>query len=93
MRAVSVHDLQVVIDGGDALVVDVREPWEYAEGRVPGAVLMPLATVPARVGELPRTGRPLLRWAGLGLALVGAGLLLTTSRGAPCGGGERRRAR
>ena len=46
MRAVSVHDLKAVIDGGDALVVDVREPWEYAEGRVPGAVLMPLATVP-----------------------------------------------
>ena len=53
MRAVSVHDLKAVIDSGDALVVDVREPWEYAEGRVPGAVLMPLATVPARVGELP----------------------------------------
>ena len=29
-----------------ALVIDVREPDEYAAGHVPGAVLMPLATVP-----------------------------------------------
>ncbi len=39
--------------GGDLLVVDVREPWEYAEGHVPGALPMPLATVPQRAGELP----------------------------------------
>lgn len=39
--------------GEDLLVVDVREPWEYAEGHVPGALPMPLATVPARAGELP----------------------------------------
>jgi rhodanese-related sulfurtransferase len=28
-----------------ALVIDVREPDEYAAGHVPGAVLIPLATV------------------------------------------------
>lgn len=38
---------------------------------------------PARVVELPRTGLPLLRWAGVGMALVGAGLLLVVSRGTP----------
>jgi rhodanese-related sulfurtransferase len=29
-----------------ALVIDVRQPDEYAAGHVPGAVLIPLATVP-----------------------------------------------
>ena len=38
----------------DALVVDVREPDEYAAGHVPGAVSMPLSTVPVRHHELPR---------------------------------------
>jgi rhodanese-related sulfurtransferase len=37
----------------DTVLIDVREPEEYAEARVPGAVLMPLDTVPARTRELP----------------------------------------
>jgi rhodanese-related sulfurtransferase len=37
-----------------AVVVDVREPDEYVHGHVPGAVSMPLGTVPARHPELPR---------------------------------------
>lgn len=37
-----------------AFVVDVREPREYLDGHVPGAVLMPLAQVLARQAELPR---------------------------------------
>ena len=35
-------------------LIDVREPDEYAEARVPGAVLIPLATVPDRVEEIPK---------------------------------------
>jgi rhodanese-related sulfurtransferase len=35
-------------------VLDVREPWEYAEGHVPGAHLVPLGELEERVGELPR---------------------------------------
>ncbi|CAN5905517.1 hypothetical protein BH23ACT2_BH23ACT2_26490 [soil metagenome] len=37
----------------DTPVLDVREPEEYVDGHVPGAVLMPLATVADRVGEVP----------------------------------------
>jgi rhodanese-related sulfurtransferase len=32
-----------------ARLIDVREPDEYAEARIPGAVLIPLATVPQRL--------------------------------------------
>lgn len=36
------------------LVVDVREPGEYAAGHVPGAVLLPLGELARRGPELPR---------------------------------------
>ena len=36
---------------GGAAVFDVREPDEYEEFRVPGAVLVPLASVPDAVEE------------------------------------------
>ena len=39
-----------------APVVDVREPDEYTAAHVPGAVLVPLATVPERVDEVPVEG-------------------------------------
>lgn len=40
--------------GGEAtMLLDVREPWEWEEARVPGATLVPLAELPSRVGELP----------------------------------------
>ncbi|MFA5569564.1 MAG: rhodanese-like domain-containing protein [Trueperaceae bacterium] len=35
-----------------AKVVDVREPWEFAGGRVPGSVNVPLGEFIARLGEL-----------------------------------------
>lgn len=38
-----------------AVVVDVREPFEYVTGHVPGAVLIPLGELPRRVRELPAT--------------------------------------
>lgn len=40
-----------------AYVVDVREPDEWATGRVPGAVHIPMDEVPARTAELP-SGEP-----------------------------------
>ncbi len=35
------------------VVVDVREPWEFAHCRIDGAISMPLSQLPARVAELP----------------------------------------
>ena len=40
-----------------ALVLDVREPYEYVNGHVPGARLMPMPHVHARMPEVPR-GEP-----------------------------------
>jgi glyoxylase-like metal-dependent hydrolase (beta-lactamase superfamily II)/rhodanese-related sulfurtransferase len=38
-------------------LVDVRNPGETADGVVPGAILIPLGALPARVGELDPTKR------------------------------------
>jgi rhodanese-related sulfurtransferase len=35
------------------VLVDVREPDEFEQARVPGATLIPLADVPERVEEIP----------------------------------------
>lgn len=40
-----------------AFVIDVREPFEYLAGHVPGAVLVPMARVHAVLSDLPRGER------------------------------------
>jgi rhodanese-related sulfurtransferase len=34
------------------LLLDVREPWEFEKARIPGAQLVPMREVPARLGEI-----------------------------------------
>lgn len=52
------HNLMQSCTNGDCpVVVDVREPWEYKQGHVPGAILMPLGQLSKRVSELD-TERP-----------------------------------
>jgi rhodanese-related sulfurtransferase len=46
-------------DGSGAVLVDVREHHEVVALRVPGAVLLPMGEIPARLGELP-TDRALM---------------------------------
>ena len=36
-----------------AVLIDVREAWEYQEMRIPGAVLIPLSQVPDRLDDIP----------------------------------------
>ena len=40
------------------LLVDVREPQEWAEGRLPGSVHIPLGTLPRRLDEIPADVTP-----------------------------------
>jgi rhodanese-related sulfurtransferase len=44
------HD---AVGAGEAILIDVREPWEWKQLRIPGAVLIPLAEVPQRLDEIP----------------------------------------
>jgi len=40
---------------GSALLVDIRDPDEYASGHVPGAVLIPMSQLANRVDEIDKT--------------------------------------
>lgn len=54
---ISVEELQRKRErGGELLLLDVREPHEYALARIEGSVLIPLGELPERVGELDRGG-------------------------------------
>jgi rhodanese-related sulfurtransferase len=53
MGQVSLEELDAARGAGE-LVVDVRDEAEYSTGHVPGARLMPLQDLPARVHELPK---------------------------------------
>lgn len=44
---------------GSATFVDVREPEEWAEGHLPGAIHIPLGELPRRLADVPR-GLPII---------------------------------
>ncbi len=89
----------------DALLLDVREPGEYAHGHVPGAVNLPQAELASRLDEVPRD-RPVLaicqggyrslraaqflKQAGLDdVVSVGGGTAAWRARGWPLARGDR----
>jgi rhodanese-related sulfurtransferase len=53
------------LGNGDHLVVDVREPDEYAAGHIPGALNVPLSVLRERWQALPRD-RPIVCCCGVG---------------------------
>ncbi len=55
MRDVDIAQLESAIEDGRT-VVDVREPMEFVQAHVPGARLMPMGHLTARLSELDPTG-------------------------------------
>ena len=51
-KNVSVQDLANASEP-NRIVLDVREPYEYADGHVEGATLLPLSQLPSRLDEVP----------------------------------------
>jgi rhodanese-related sulfurtransferase len=46
-------ELKQRLDNGEKLLlVDVREPWENAQCRIEGAVLIPMGSIPANIQKL-----------------------------------------
>ena len=42
-REIGPGELHALLEGGKALLIDVREPGEFAAGHIPGAVNVPLS--------------------------------------------------
>lgn len=97
---VSVGDAHQQVDAG-TLLLDVREPYEFARGRARGAVNLPLSELQSRVGELDRD-RPIavicrsgnrsdlaagfLRQVGLDAVNVAGGMLAWQREALPMAG-------
>lgn len=45
---------QRLADASPPRLIDVREPWEWALARLPGAELIPLGTLPEAAGRLEK---------------------------------------
>jgi rhodanese-related sulfurtransferase len=55
----NIEETKQMLDGGGVQLIDVREPHEYSAGHLPGARLVPLATLPTHSAELDDT-KPIL---------------------------------
>ncbi len=44
-QRIQVDEAKALIENGQVAVIDVREPWEYANGHIPNAKLVPLAKI------------------------------------------------
>ena len=53
---ITIDELVAARAAGPVPLVDVRQPEEYEAGHVPGAKLIPMADVVARIGEFPVDG-------------------------------------
>jgi rhodanese-related sulfurtransferase len=50
---ISPREVKERLDRGEkVLLVDVREPWEYAQCRIQGAMLIPMGNIPASLQQL-----------------------------------------
>lgn len=52
---ISVHEVKARLDARDKVtIIDVRQPWEYKLGHIPGAVNIPLSDLKEGVAEFNR---------------------------------------
>lgn len=55
MKHLTAGEVQQKLDSGEQLsIIDVREDDEVAQGRIPGAVHIPLGMIQTRMGELDK---------------------------------------
>ena len=71
---IDVEELEARRTAG-AVVFDVREPDEYEDAHVPGAIPVPLATVPDRLDDFPTDGEVFIICASGGRSRRAAGFL------------------
>jgi rhodanese-related sulfurtransferase len=76
---VDAHDWQTWSEDHDAVIIDVREPFEWAMGTLPGAELIGLGSLFGRLDELDRDRSILFICRTGNRSGVAAGLL--TQRG------------
>ena len=61
--------------GGNLQIVDVRAPDEWRRGHLPGAIHIPLASLPDRLGELDASSPIVLQCKGGGRSAIATSFL------------------
>ncbi len=54
---IQAHEAKALLEGGDAVALDVREPYEWHHGHIREALHIPLGELGARLHELPKGKR------------------------------------
>lgn len=69
---VSIGEVKAAIDKSEgAVILDVREPAEYREGHLPGAILIPRGLLEFKIWErVPDTSTPIYVYCKLGVRSV-----------------------
>jgi sulfur-carrier protein adenylyltransferase/sulfurtransferase len=85
IRHLSPQDLKALVDAGHAapLLVDVREPHEFAAGHLSGARHIPLGELPRRLKEIAPDAAPVFICRSGGRSLTACRLALAAGIGAP----------
>ena len=77
MTDVGTHEATRLINSERAALLDVRETREFTEGKVPGAIHVPLSQLKDRVEELAKfRERPVIAYCSRGQRSRGAGAVL-----------------
>ena len=75
-------NIQKILHEADPLIVDVREPFEFAMGHVEGATNVPLGQIPAHIDEYRDLGKPIVFYCRSGRRTLQA-LEFAQTRGRP----------
>jgi rhodanese-related sulfurtransferase len=59
---ISAAGLKQAIDASQVLVVDVRDASSYADGHIPGAILVPLADIQKKAPALKASGKRIVTY-------------------------------
>jgi len=51
-KSIAAQEAKALMDGGDVIIVDVREAHEYQEGHIPNAIALPISIIGPHSGEL-----------------------------------------
>jgi rhodanese-related sulfurtransferase/rubrerythrin len=81
IKTISIDEARELLEGtsDDQVLLDVREPKEYAQGHIPGATLMPLSALPTMMEKLS-PDKPVITYCRSGKRSMAAASLLL-SRG------------
>jgi rhodanese-related sulfurtransferase len=59
---ITIADFKKLLGENGTLVVDVRDQQSYQLGHIPGAILIPLADLPAKAADLKKEKRPIVTY-------------------------------